>query len=239
MRKVPESKKRDLCVEDFACIRLKDAIHDRSLVQKLNFIRSEKNHSLAAYLHFRGKLEENNNTRAFYVIIDEKNHNNIVMFFSLQAGATIKCHEKRIGGVIFDERLQANIIQDDKLEVGTIVPVVEIPHFCVNDVYRSKVKTWKVNHNGRTITVGTYVFYQFIAPIILDAADKIGVQYVILFCSDDGTEKLYAHYKSLGFKKMDDMACLRDSYSQGLDCMTVKIKELRKKAECFHSIKTE
>lgn len=63
----------------------------------------------------------------------------------------------------------------------SIVPVIEIPQLCVNDRYKNRVKSWKVNYKGNSYNVGHFVFYKHIVPIVLDVAEKVGFQYLILF----------------------------------------------------------
>lgn len=141
-------------------------------------------------------------------------------------GATIKCHKKSIGGIVYDSEKKEYRIDDDKIEVTSVVPVIEIPQLCVNDRYKNKVKSWKVNYNGSVYSVGHFVFYKHIVPIVLDVAEKVGFQYLILFCADNETGDLEKYYKTIGFERMDNMACLRDNYSKDLECLIIKIDDL-------------
>ena len=61
---------------------------------------------------------------------------------------------------------------------------------------------------------------------MLDVAGKVGLQYLILFCADNETGDLEKYYNTMGFEKMDDMACLRDSYSKDLECLIIKLDDL-------------
>ena len=74
--------------------------------------------------------------------------------FLFKWGATIKCHKKNIGGIIYNSEKEEYRIDDDKIEVTSVVPVMEIPQLCINDRYKNKVKSWKVNYKGCLYNVG-------------------------------------------------------------------------------------
>lgn len=223
MRKISEDKKKNIDITKFECKRLKEVAGDNEIKVQIEHFLSEKNHNLGGYLHYHARTEESANYRAFYVILDDKD---IVLYFSLQMGATIKCHKKYIGGIKYDTELERTHIDKDKIEVTNVVPVIEIPQFCVNDRYRNKVKSWKVEYKGIIYNVGQFVFFKYMVPIVLDVAEKVGFQYLILFCADNAERDLEKYYKTMGFERMDNMACLRDEYSKDLECLIVKIDEL-------------
>lgn len=83
----------------------------------------------------------------------------------------------------------------------SIVPVIEIPQLCVNDRYKNRVKSWKVNYKGNSYNIGHFVFYKHIVPIVLDVAEKVGFQYLILFCADNETGNLEKYYKNLDLRE--------------------------------------
>ncbi len=201
LREKPINKRKELKVDNFTCKRLKEVFDNNNIKVQIRDFLSTKNPGLGKYLHYHAKTEEANNYRAFYLILDNEE---IVMYFSLQMGATIKCRTKEIGGVIYDSKKEKYYIDDDKIEVTSIVPVIEIPQLCVNDRYKNRVKSWKVNYKGNSYNVGHFVFYKHIVPIVLDVAEKVGFQYLILFCADNETGNLEKYYKKLGFKRMDN-----------------------------------
>lgn len=223
MRVKPMSKRKELNVDNFTCKRLKQVSDNNNIKVQIEHFLSEKNQGLGHYLHYHARTEESNNYRAFYVILDDED---IVMYFSLQMGATIKCNKKNIGGIIYNSEKGEYHIDDDKIEVTSVVPVIEIPQLCINDRYKNKVKSWEVNYNSCSYNVGQFVFYKYIVPIVLDVAEKVGFQYLILFCADNETGDLEKYYKTMGLERMDDMACLRDSYSKDLECLVIKIDDL-------------
>lgn len=113
---------------------------------------------------------------------------------------------------------------------------MEISHFCVNETYKKKKSNWEITNCISEYSVGTYVFYKFIVPRIIDISLKIGLQIVYLFCADDGSGKLFEFYESLSFQKMDDMACIRSEYNENLCCFTCKIETLKKDLNRFNDV---
>ena len=99
MRVKPMSKRKELNVDNFTCKRLKQVSDNNNIKVQIEHFLSEKNQGLGHYLHYHARTEESNNYRAFYVILDDED---IVMYFSLQMGATIKCNKKNIGGIIYN-----------------------------------------------------------------------------------------------------------------------------------------
>lgn len=216
-------KRKELNINSFTCKRLKQVSDNNNIKVQIEHFLSERNQGLGNYLHYHARPEESNNYRAFYVILDEED---VVMYFSLQVGATVKCHKKNIGGIKYNFEKKEYRIDNDKIEVTSVVTVIEIPQLCINDRYKNKVKSWKVEYNGCLYNVGQFVFYKYIVPIVLDVAEKVGLQYLILFCADNETGELEKYYKTMGFEKMDDMACLRDRYSKDLECLIIKLDDL-------------
>ena len=217
-------KKKDLDITTFNCSRLKENRNHKTLIQGFN---SNRNSSLSWYLKHNAWIEDENNYRAYYLVKDK---NKIVLYFSLQNGMLIQCHQKILKGVSHRESDSKTdyFIDEDKIDVTNVIPGIELSHFCVNDSYRRRKNSWKVTIGLKEYTVGAYVFYKFIAPKIAEVALISGVQYVYLFCADEGSNKLIEYYRDeLHFSVMDDMACLRPKYDNGTSCcMTIKIKEL-------------
>ncbi len=221
MRKIPEYKKKDIDIDSFQCKRLKYI--RENIKSQIRDLVSERNPGIGKYLHFHSWREEINNYRAYYVVMDDEE---IVLYFSLQMGAMIKCNKKEIRGIIYQPETDTHRIEDDKIEIDTIVPAIEMVHFCINDRYKIKRNSWIINYKGIEYKVGQYIFYKYIVPIVIEAAENVGFQYLTLFCADDEHGSLEKHYKTMGFERMDDMACLRDKYSKDLECLTIKIGDL-------------
>ncbi len=216
-------KKHEIEIEKYTCSRL-ISDHDNKAV--ISQFTSTINPSMAAHLQRKAWFEEQNNKRAYFLI---KEGNKIVLYFSLQCGLMIKSHEKIIRGIGHRESDTGYeyFIDDDIIDVTKTVPAIELSHFCVNESYRRRKKEWIINNGPFKYRVGEYCFFQYIAPIILDIADKVGVEYIYLFCADEGNNKLFEYYSSLNFEIMDDMACVRSEYENRLLCLTQKISDLK------------
>ncbi len=216
--------KKPIDVESFRCIRLTENPENKPLIQGFN---NEKNCNLAWDLKRGAWGEDLTNYRAYYLV---KEKNRIVFYFSLQCGMMVKCHEKVLGGISHREGRPSieYYIDDDIIDVTRVIPAIELGHFCVNDSYLRKKVSNRIMVGEWEYTIGVYVFYTFIAPKIIELASITGLQYVYLFCADDGSHKLVDYYSSsLGFSIMDNMACLRPKYDQGtLCCMTLKYDDL-------------
>lgn len=222
--------KKDIFLDEFSCARLSSDKEHNSLIKHFT---SRKSLLLPAYLQRFAWTEDTRNYRAFYLV---KEKNRIVCYFSLQCGLLVKCREKLLGGVVgksVNDRT-SYYIDRDKIEVTSVIPAVELAHFCVNDTYRKKKKTDKIMVGVQEYSMGVYVFYKYIAPIILELSQTVGVQYVYLFCADNGLGQLTKYYTNqLNFCVMDDMACIRPEYDENLECLTIKITDLARDVEMF------
>ena len=223
-------KKEEINSEDFLCMRLRIDDENKSLLQGFH---SLKNGALAQYLKKNAWREDETNHRAFYIV---KEKNKIVLYFSLQCCLLVKCHKKSIGGIkhYSEGEIVEYYIDEDKIDVTKVIPGIELAHFCVNDSYRRKKTSWEITYGIQKYSVGEYVFYKFIAPKIMEVADAAGLQFVYLFCADDGSEKLINYYSDvLGFSIMDDMSCVRPEYDKTLCCMTMKLETLISRVNQF------
>lgn len=226
--------KKEVIPEEFKCVRLADNHDNKGLIQGFS---CEYNPSLAMYLNQEAWGEEQNNYRAYYLV---KEKNKIVCYFSLQCGLLVKCHKKEVGGITQKELdgYKGFFIDQDKIHVTKTLPAIELSHFCINDSYRRKKKSWIISNGIASCTVGEYIFYEFIAPKIIHLSEIVGIQYLYLFCADNGIGKLRNYYEQvLHFKLMDDMACIRSEYDDKLDCYILKIKDLKIDTELFRDCK--
>lgn len=217
--------------ENFMCERFSSNDTNQSLKKAFY---CEMNSSFTCYLRNDSYLDDLENKKAVYLI---KDGDRIVGYFSLNCGLMIKCDQKILSGIsseINNEKIEY-YIDKDIIDVTNIVPAIEITHFCINSSYRKKKSTWTVTHGLKNYSVGKYIYYKFLLPIVINVAEKIGVQMIYLFCADDGSGKLIDYYKELGFTVMDNMACIRTGYDSSLSCMTCKVAEARKQLESFNS----
>lgn len=227
-------KRKPIDLSKFVCIRLRADEHHKSLISGFN---SKRNGALAGHLKREAWTEDLDNYRAYYLV---REGNKIVLYFSLQCGLLFKCDRKAVSGIthLATEECTEYYLDEDKLDVTKVLPGIELAHFCVNDSYRKQKKGWSITVGVCTYSVGTYIFYSYIAPKVIELASVTGLQYVYLFCADDGDGKLIQHYKSnLNFDEMDDMACIRQKYDRDLPCMTLKISRLIKDTNRFYDMK--
>lgn len=221
--------KKEILLENLYCERLSSRKVNNSLIKDFT---SRKSLELPVYLKLHGWLDDMRNIKAVYLVKDK---NKIVGYFSLECGLLAKCHKKVIGGIVKGEMNGESgyFIDQDAIEVTEAVPAMELSLFCINDAYRSK-------HND-TITcgieqysLGAYVFYKFIAPIVLSTASVAGLRFLYLYCADDVLHRLSNYYLTkLNFRRMDDMACVRPHYDEKLDCYTISISQLQNDVERF------
>ena len=94
----------------------------------------------------------------------------IVAFFGLKAGM-ISLGQKET----FSDEISGFT------RIPNAVPGIEITHFAVNDRFRQKY----AGTNVPTSRLGRYIFPLMIEPIIVDVAEKIGVQVVYLYAAGD------------------------------------------------------
>lgn len=203
----------------FICTRL---CKDREHASMFSSFSSSRNYGLAKYLKTTAWQEDENNYRAYYLVKDGRR---IVLYFSLQCGMLVKCNRKALSGIVHqhgDDKTEY-FLEGNKIDVTKSIPAIELAHFCVNDTYRRKKSVWKVRCGIDELTVGAYAFYKFIAPRVLEVMSIVGCQYLYLFCADDDSGKLAEYYQEvLHFGYMDQMACVRQGYDDGLECMTLK-----------------
>ena len=214
---------------NFKCERLRENNVNHSLISGFSSI---DNPNLSRYFKTYGWMQDTDGQRAYYLV---KDGDKIVLYFSLQCGTLVKCHQKILSGIahrINDEK-DEYFIDKDVIDVSSTVPAIEISHFCVNETYRKKKKTWQISNLVQTYSVGEYCFYKFVVPKILEIATLVGIRQVYLFCADDGSDKLIKYYENIHFRIMDDMACIRSEYDQRLRCMTQKINDLSKHYDSF------
>ncbi len=216
---------------------------ERYLRNKLNAslvkgFSSEMGFGLAEYLKAYGLDEEIRNYRAYYLIKDGAK---VVAYFSIQCGSLVLCDNKEIGGIThtLDDGVHY-FIEDEYLDVTKTLPAVELSHFCMNDAYRKRVKNRTIDYPSRKVTFGTYIFYKFIAPKLLEISTHVGLQYVYLFCADDGTGKLWNYYtRELKFKPLKDKAVIRQYYDTELECLTMSVASLSKEIRKFEDLPKE
>ena len=221
--------KKTIHPKNYVCLRMRESRHHKNLVSGF----SSKNPNLARYLQSNAWFEDTNDRKAIYLVKDGEK---IAGYFSFQSGMLIRCHTKILRGIDFQEVAgkKEYIINDDVIDVTDTLPAIEISHFCINENYKTRASNWNIKFGNKSYSVGQYIFLKFLAPKILETSEKIGVYITYLFCADDGTGNLIEYYNSIGFKIMDNTACIRSNYDSGLRCMTQTIENLRKQVSTFN-----
>ena len=227
-------RKKQIDPFSFTCERYRGNRDNKQLVK---FFSSENGSQLAGHLKYSGWQEDLVNYRAYYLVKDKSS---IVAFFAIQTGVLVNCENNRIGGITHrfnHQMIPEYFIEDDVIDVTESLPSAELALFCINDAYRNDAEKWKVEFPTRTVTPGTFIFYQFIAPLILEIAEKTGLQYLYLFTADDGSGRLNEYYmRELKFRPMEDMACVRQSYDEKLDCLIVSLRKLTEECNRFKDL---
>ena len=226
-------EKTKMLVDEFSCERLSAHKENTQLIKSFT---SYKSLELPEYLKRYAWREDARNQRAFYLVKERKK---IVCYFSLQCGMLVKCHKKLLGGIVGKNTSSGTefYIDTDKIEVSEVLPAMELAHFCINDLYRSK-RIDVIKCGVREYSIGAFVFYKHIVPIVLEVAQKSGLRYLYLFCANDAIrdpfKRLNNYYmQQLNFRIMDDMACIRPDFDEDLECYTISIDNLQRDYERF------
>lgn len=113
--------------------------------------------------------------------------------------------------------------------VGQTFAGIEIVHFCANDEYRHIWTDLEI-----PMKMGTYVFYQFLVPVVLEAMKLVGCEYLFLFAADlTEDEELIKYYQTqLGFELADEHCVAIPMYDftcQFMSQRTCELEEGRKR----------
>lgn len=129
---------------------------------------------------------------------------------------------------LFDE-LETELNQNIT-HVGKTYSGVELVHFCKNDAHDKEIKDLGLPRN-----FGEVVFWKFIVPKIVEARERIGIQYFFLFAADMTAEnKLIQYYSDfLHFKTDDERATVKPVYDFACKFMYQPAADLRSHMESF------
>ena len=114
--------------------------------------------------------------------------------------------------------------------VGQTFSAVELVHFCANDQTED---LWASMNCPQSL--GTVVFWHFIANIIMDVRSQIGCQYLFLFAADDSEDEHLIHYYTdqINFMVPTDLATAKPIYDFSCKFMCQEVKDLAKGQEDF------
>lgn len=121
--------------------------------------------------------------------------NDIIAYFALKAGMI--CLDSKERDVDAEKSAKSRGV---KL-VPDIIPGIEISHFAINDAYRKK-------HNN-VKKIGSYIYPEFIYPMLKKASKLIGVGMVYLYAADNSIDGHLINY----YKKVFDFVEIKDDKS--------------------------
>ncbi|MBR2811417.1 MAG: hypothetical protein IKD69_08560 [Solobacterium sp.] len=203
----------------FVCTGLRDDPDNLRRVKDFVIDREEQYRDmdtiigLEAYLRHAAWDDDYNRQTKVYVIRDERHPEMIAAYFSLKAGMVAY----RDAESFISEAEREHLRRQNIKSIPEALPAIELAHFAVNDSYRRVIRREGAPVKG----LGAFFYPQFIYPIILEAADMIGVRLVYLYAAGD--EALVAYYRSVfRFHTLEydlDLAPIKPDYDQGCTFM--------------------
>ena len=121
-----------------------------------------------------------------YIVYDDKAEM-IVGYFTLATSCMVLVDK------IYDT-------QKHEIQVDSMLPCVEIEHFCVNDKYIE----YKKNNNEDIHGVGTFIFNNYIIDALCELRTRVNFQFVTLHAL--GIEKVIEAYRGMGFYTFNEDA---------------------------------
>lgn len=96
-------------------------------------------------------------------------------------------------------------------QVAKSFPSVELTHFCVNEAYREKWRSYGFSARNR---IGSTIFWHVIVGIVKEIRNLTGCEYLYLFAADATSDRhLVNHYKNMmGFREEMTMSALQPIY---------------------------
>lgn len=114
--------------------------------------------------------------------------------------------------------------------VGVTYPSIELVHFCKNDEHEQVVESLDLE-----FSLGMYVFWRFVVPVLLDVRSLVGCKYLFLFAADSSDDKQLVFYyrERLNFSDQNDKATAKPLYDLGCKFMYQEIEGLKEMREGF------
>lgn len=110
------------------------------------------------------------------------------------------------------ERLLGNVdLMPPNKQVSKSFPSVELTHFCVNEAYRKKWRSYGLSIRNR---IGATMFWHIIVGILEQIRNLTGCEYLYLFAADSTSDRhLVNHYKNMmGLREEKTMSALQPIY---------------------------
>lgn len=164
----------------------------------LDIFRCTKGYGLECYLKYSALNDEMSKMSRTY-IIKTTDTNDIVAYFTLRSGLLT--------------------VSRGWLKGFDAYTGIELANFAVNDMYKEA--------NNVIPKLGSYIFYQFILPLVNQIVEYLGAAYLYIFALPNN--KLISHYKTMGFTKGDKQMSkfiyshVKPTYDQGCVFMYQKL----------------
>lgn len=204
----------------YECVRLSS---DESNKNRILKFENSLNPNLVDYLKQDAWEDDLNAANAVYIVIDNENNSDIVMYFALKCGMFSSSFSSDIYDLLdnLDEdvwkqipsnkaealKYLKNFIEDAKNtneinKVPDTNPGVELSQFCINLSYRKKMLDKGIDTKG----IGAYFFHSEIYPIVQLIKEYVGCQFLYLFAADSSDDNSLINYyrNALGFSTLDD-----------------------------------
>jgi len=159
----------------------------------------KKGRGLEHYLKYSAMTEELSGNARTYIVRD-KLSGDIAAYFTLKTGL-----------VTVRRKLSSRFDNYTGLELANLA---------VNDFYREK--------DDAIPKLGSYLFYEFIIPIVREVHEYVGAEYLYIFALP--YNKLMTHYETMGFSRLSDkkqerFVCkhVKPNYDKGCIFMFQKI----------------
>lgn len=110
------------------------------------------------------------------------------------------------------------------IRVGNTYPSIELVHFCTNESYRDKWRTFGIHQ-----PLGKVMFWKYIAPKVFEVQKIVGCQYLFLFAADASADGTLINYYNveLKFQQPNDVGTNKPRYDLCCEFMCQNIKNLK------------
>lgn len=213
--------------ENFKCEKLTDDINNKALIKEF---KNTRNENLEVYLKNKAWGNEKEGSIVHYLV--KNSQNEIVLYFSLKCGVVFGAfkNNKQINDKDKKEFIKKSKNDNSIVRVPKTISGIELCHFCKNEKLSKKLK----DQNKGNREIGTYIFFEFIVPIVKEVSNKIGCKILYLFAADDTEDCTLINYyeQSLYFRRLtksyksESYVPAMSYYEDGCEFMYIKIKNL-------------
>lgn len=169
----------------------------------INTFKCSKLQSLEDYLKDDARNDVARNINCVYIVYDEKVRL-AVGYFSLKSTALIHSVDEDVKEKMIIDNPDAKDFfdgnRDNKKNVHSTTPCVEIVQFAINENYQEYLKENKLPNSK----IGYSIFKEIISPLIQLLKNRIGITFIILFAYNDVQGKVIEAYRDMGFSTIED-----------------------------------